>query len=135
MIKVYRCFTEKKEGFDVEAEGVLKDLRQNLGIKNITGLRLFNRYDVQGISDEVYKEARRTVFSEPPVDACYDENLPEMEGRPWMLAVEALPGQYDQRADSCAQCIQILTLSLIHILNSKPFSEAAASPAEPASTA
>ncbi len=109
MIKVYRCFTEKKEGFDIEAGGVLKDLRQNLGINGITGLRVFNRYDIQGIDDEIYKNARGIVFSEPPVDNCYDEELPAFSGEHWVLAVEALPGQYDQRADSCAQCIQILT--------------------------
>ncbi|MBQ8975163.1 MAG: phosphoribosylformylglycinamidine synthase, partial [Oscillospiraceae bacterium] len=109
MSKVYRCYTEKGEGFDVEAQGVLKEARDSLGIEGLTALRLFNRYDVEGIDAETYAQARGSVFSEPQVDDCYDETMPEMQGEHWILAVEALPGQYDQRADSCAQCIQILT--------------------------
>ncbi len=109
MSRVYRCFTEKKPGFDVEAQGVLRDLRGNLGVRSIDSLRLFSRYDVEGVSGEVYSQARGIVFSEPQVDECYDEALPVFSGDHRILAVEALPGQYDQRADSCAQCIQMLT--------------------------
>ena len=108
MSRVYRCFTEKKPGFDVEAQGVLRDLRGNLGVRSIDSLRLFSRYDVEGVSGEVYSQARGIVFSEPQVDECYDEALPVFSGDHRILAVEALPGQYDQRADSCAQCIQML---------------------------
>jgi phosphoribosylformylglycinamidine synthase len=109
MNRVYRCFTEKRPGFDVEAQGVLRDLQENLGIKNLQALRIFNRYDTEGISEEVYRQARVSVFSEPQIDDCYDEHLPQISDGNWILAVEALPGQYDQRADSCAQCIQMLT--------------------------
>ena len=107
MDKVYRCFSEKNEGFQVEAEGVLRQLRESLGISSLSGLRLFNRYDAQGIDDDTYLAARSSVFSESQCDTCYDETLPVSGCR--ILAVEALPGQYDQRADSCAQCIQLMT--------------------------
>ena len=109
MSKVYRCYTEKRRGFDVEAQSVLKEAKDSLGITGLADLRLFNRYDTEGITQEVYLQARNIVFSEPQVDDCYDEKMPEFEGEHWVLAIEALPGQYDQRADSCAQCIQILT--------------------------
>ncbi|MCF0121598.1 MAG: phosphoribosylformylglycinamidine synthase [Oscillospiraceae bacterium] len=105
---VLRCFTEKRAGNDVEARSLENEIRETLGISSLTGLRLFNRYDVEGIDSDVYARARISVFSEPQVDDVYDEALPEM-GDCTVLAVEALPGQYDQRADSCAQCIQILT--------------------------
>jgi phosphoribosylformylglycinamidine synthase len=108
MNHVYRCYTEKRQGFAVEADKVLRDLREQLGIPALTGLRLFNRYDTQGIDEAVYRQARQIVFSEPQVDDCFDEQLPALDGAT-LLAVEALPGQYDQRADSCAQCIQLLT--------------------------
>ena len=108
MDRVYRCYTEKRPGFQVEADRLLGDFKEQLGIAGLTALRLFNRYDAQGISREVYESARETVFSEPMVDRCYDEELPEL-GECTLLAVESLPGQFDQRADSCAQCIGILT--------------------------
>ena len=103
---VYRCFTEKKPGFDVEARGTLADLRENLGLSGLTGLRIFNRYDVEGIDEALYARAAVTVFSEPPADFLYHAVMPPHRGA--LLAVEALPGQFDQRADSCAQCLQIL---------------------------
>ncbi len=108
MDQVFRCFVEKRPGFQVEADRLLKDLREQLGIDALEALRILHRYDAQGISREVYEKARETVFSEPMVDVCRDENLPEL-GDCTLLAVEALPGQFDQRADSCAQCIGILT--------------------------
>ncbi len=108
-MRVYRCFTEKRPGFDIEAEGLLHDLREFLGIKRLDSVRIFNRYDTEGITDSVYHQAKNTVFSEPQVDDIYDETLPQIAHGHWMLGVEALPGQFDQRADSCAQCIQILT--------------------------
>jgi phosphoribosylformylglycinamidine synthase len=108
-MRVFRCYTEKRPGFDTEAQGLLHDLQTYLGLKAIKGIRLFNRYDTEGITDEIYAAARKTVFSEPQVDDCFDETLPVFDGAHWLLAIEALPGQYDQRADSCAQCIQILT--------------------------
>ena len=108
MPKVYRCFTEKMAGFDVDAREVFHDLKSNLQIDTLTQVRIFCRYDVQGIDEKVYALARHNVFSEPMVDRCYDETLPELSG--WrVFGVEALPGQFDQRADSCAQCIQLMT--------------------------
>ena len=108
MNQVYRCYTEKREGFQVEATSLLRDLKDQLGIPGLTQLRILCRYDAQGLSPEVYAKARETVFSEPMVDDCYDEAMPEL-GDATVFAVESLPGQYDQRADSCAQCIGILT--------------------------
>ncbi len=108
MDQVFRCFVEKRPGFQVEADNLLKNLKEQLDIPALTGLRLFRRYDAQGLSPAVYAQARETVFSEPMVDNCYDEALPEL-GACTLLAVESLPGQFDQRADSCAQCIGILT--------------------------
>ncbi len=107
MDQVFRCFVEKRPGFQVEADNLLRDLRDQLGIEGLIALRLFHRYDAQGLSKEIYVRARETVFSEPMVDHCYDETLPEL-GECTLLAVESLPGQFDQRADSCAQCIGIL---------------------------
>jgi phosphoribosylformylglycinamidine synthase len=105
---VRRVFVEKKEGLDIAAKGLFEDLRENLGIKGITGVRLVNRYDIEGISDREYAAARDVVFAEPPVDNVYDEKLPAGPDER-LFAVEYLPGQYDQRADSAAQCIQIIT--------------------------
>ncbi len=106
---VYRCFAEKKPGFDGEAKGLLRELREQLGIGALTGLRILNRYDVEGVDAAVYQAAGPIVFSEPPVDVLYQEDFPAPAVAGAVLAVEALPGQYDQRADSAAQCIQLMT--------------------------
>lgn len=103
---VYRIFVEKRPDFAVEAKGILSDLKTALRPEGLEGLRILNRYDVQGISGEVFDKARVTVFSEPQVDSTFDE-FPETDGR--VFAIEFLPGQFDQRADSCSQCIQLLT--------------------------
>ena len=105
-MSVFRIFVEKKRAFAVEADSTRNDIRASLGIK-LAGLRLFNRYDVEGIDQETFEMASRTIFSEPPVDVTYLE-LPACDGCR-ILAVEYLPGQFDQRADSCEQCIQIMT--------------------------
>ena len=105
---VKRLFVEKKQPYDVEAQGLMADLVETLGIRSIEGLKIVNRYDIEGISDEVYEKARNTIFSEPPVDLAYDEAY-EIPTGSRAFAVEYLPGQYDQRADSAAQCIQLLT--------------------------
>ena len=107
MGKVFRCFVEKKPGFDVEAGHLLGELKGTLGLSGLTGVRVIRRYDVEGVEQSAYEAARTTILSEPQVDRLWDETMPETEGA--LLAVEALPGQYDQRADSCAQCIQMLT--------------------------
>lgn len=109
METIRRIYVEKKKGFDVEACNLQQDLRENLGIKKLSGVRVLARYDVAGIDEEEYQKARCTVFSEPPVDWVYDENCPVQEDER-MFGIEYLPGQYDQRADSAAQCIQITTL-------------------------
>lgn len=108
MGNVRRVFVEKKQGYDVEAHGLYRDLKDNLGISGLKSVRIINRYDVEGISDEEYKSARNIIFSEPPVDYTYDEKI-ELGGSSKVIAIEYLPGQYDQRADSASQCIQILS--------------------------
>ena len=105
---VKRLFVEKKKPYDVEAQGLLSDLTETLGIKSLEWVKIINRYDMEGISDEEYQMARNTIFSEPPVDFAYDEEYSIPAGCK-AFAVEYLPGQYDQRADSAAQCIQLLT--------------------------
>ena len=104
---VYRIFVEKKRDFAVEAASVLSDLHQSLGLSNLQRVRIINRYDVENIDSRDFRAARSTVFSEPQVDDTYDE-MPEAEGAR-VFAVEFLPGQFDQRADSCEQCIQFST--------------------------
>jgi len=108
MNRIKRIYVEKKKGFPGETETLLHDLRENLGIKTLTGLRKLNRYDISGITEEEYRVARSTILSEPPVDNAYDEDFPRAEDET-VFAVEYLPGQYDQRADSADQCIQIIT--------------------------
>ena len=101
---VYRVYVEKKEGLRHEAAGLLGELRMLLGITNLEGIRVLNRYDVALEDEKLFERAVRTVFSEPQVD-CTFTALPEGLA----FAVEPLPGQYDQRADSASQCIQLMT--------------------------
>lgn len=103
-----RIFVEKKKGFDVEAQSIRYDLKHNLLIKGIENVRVINRYDCDGLSDEEYAKAKTVVFSEPPVDDCYDEQI-EISAEDKVFAMGLLDGQFDQRADSCMQCIEILT--------------------------
>ncbi|MBQ8833748.1 MAG: phosphoribosylformylglycinamidine synthase [Oscillospiraceae bacterium] len=103
---VYRIFVEKKVGLDNEARALLSDARNLLGIENLENVRLFNRYDVENITEELFGYAVKTVFSEPQLDTATAEiDLPGAA----VFAVEPLPGQFDQRADSAAQCIQIIS--------------------------
>jgi len=108
MAKIKRIYVEKKSEFAVAAEQLLFDLKENLGISGISGVRVLIRYDIAGISDVDYRKARRTIFSEPPVDHVSDEEV-DIAAGDRVFAIEYLPGQYDQRADSAAQCIRILT--------------------------
>lgn len=108
MPSIRRLFVEKKPAFAVEARHVLHDLRENLGIAGLAGVRLAVRYDVEGLGEADLEAARWTVFAEPPVDELFEETLP-MAAEECALAVEYLPGQYDQRADSAAQCLQLLS--------------------------
>jgi phosphoribosylformylglycinamidine synthase len=103
---VYRIYVEKKPGFDGEAQHLKGELRTLLGISGLTGLRILNRYDVEDISEELFDECVSTVFSEPPVDNTY-ATLPRTDAA--AFAVEYLPGQFDQRADSASECIQLIS--------------------------
>ena len=106
---VLRIFVEKKAGFDVEASQLATELRDNLGIHGLERLRLMNRYDVEGITDELFAQCVPTVFSEPQVDVSYDTLDGQTDGAAALFAVEALPGQFDQRADSASECIQLIS--------------------------
>ena len=102
-----RIFVEKKAGFNAEARHLLHDLHESLGLPQLSGLRILQRYDVAGLNDEEFAEASRLILSEPQVDSVTDSlTLGDGESA---FAVEYLPGQFDQRADSAAQCVQILT--------------------------
>ncbi len=105
---VRRVFVEKKPTFRTESENLLKDLQESLSIASLKHLRILNRYDIEGISPEAFKKAKHTIFSEAPVDDVYEDTFPADE-ESMIFAVELLPGQYDQRADSTEQCIQLLT--------------------------
>lgn len=108
MSDVKRIYVEKKSDYAVSTKDLFNDIRENLGIKSLTGLRIINRYDISGITDTEYNSAKNTIFSEPPVDCSYDEKI-EIDENDRVFALEYLPGQYDQRADSAAQCLQILS--------------------------
>lgn len=108
MQSIRRLYVAKKGVFADEAKRMLADLQENLLIKGLTDINIFHRYDVAGLDDAAFEAAKTMIFSEPPVDAVYDE-LPVKEGDT-VLAIEYLPGQYDQRADSAMQCLQMLTM-------------------------
>ena len=105
-MSVFRIYVEKKPEFAVEAQSVLNDVRTALRL-SVTNVRILNRYDADKLTKEDFDAAISTVFSEPAVDVTYDE-LPTLGINERIFAVEYLPGQFDQRADSCEQCIQIL---------------------------
>ncbi len=107
MASVRRAYVEKRAGFNVEAKGLLFDLRELLGLEGLTDIRVFKRYDVENLPQDAFAAACASVFSEPNVDEVYLGELPAMKAR--MLCLEFLPGQYDARADAAAQCIQLLT--------------------------
>ncbi len=109
MTTIYRFFAEKRPGFDIEAQGLLSTLQGYLHIEGLQGLRIFNRYDIEGLDEKDCDVAGRLILSEPQCDTLYLEALPEIAETHTIFAVEALPGQYDQRADSAAQCVQIIT--------------------------
>ena len=108
MESVRRVFVEKRPGFDIEAQHLLAGIREDLGIKSVKTLRIFKRYDFSGVTDSEATIAKDSILSEPNCDFVYDETLPAMDGLQ-LFAIESLPGQYDQRADSAAQCVQLLT--------------------------
>lgn len=104
-----RCiFVEKKTGFDVEAKSLFDDFKRNLRLENLEKVRVINKYTIGEVSEEYYKKALNTIFSELTVDNVYEEKPPVTEEE-IAFGVEYLPGQYDQRADSASQCFQLLT--------------------------
>ena len=105
---VKRIFVEKKEGYNVSAKKTTADIKNVVGI-NVDEVREFIRYDIEDLDEEVYAKAKTTIFSEQPVDNLYEE-LPDLKGYK-LLVVEYLPGQYDQRADSAMQCVQLLSMA------------------------
>ena len=106
---VYRIYVEKKEAVASEAKALLSEIRTFLGITDLEKLRIVNRYDVEGIGEDLFQQCVDTVFSEPQVDVVFQELEIGEDAKAFVFAVEALPGQYDQRADSAAQCIQIIS--------------------------
>ena len=107
-MSVYRIYVEKKPEYAVEAKNLLSDIKTALRLDNLRNIRILNRYDAEGLSEADFALAAGNVFSEPAVDVC-TSRLPELKENESVFAVEYLPGQFDQRADSCEQCIQILT--------------------------
>ena len=103
---VYRVYVEKKEELAIEAKGLLSEIKEFLQIKSVTHVRMLNRYDVENIDEPLFESCKKTVFAEPQVDVVTTD-IPE--GATAVFAVEFLPGQFDQRADSAAQCIQIIS--------------------------
>ena len=108
MSQVYRIYVEKRKEYAVEADEILNSLQTQLKMETITSLSVVNRYDVQGVSEDVLNQGIPTILSEPMVDDVYREDYPS-EANAKVFAIEFLPGQYDQRADACEQCFQLLT--------------------------
>ena len=109
-MSVFRVYVEKKEGFDVEAKRMENELKDFLHIKSVKSVRILNRYDIEHITEDTYKKALNTIFSEPQSDVLVEEEL-EVKDE-FAFAVSYLKGQYDQRADSCEQCIRIIDSQL-----------------------
>ena len=106
---VQRIYVEKKDGYNGEAKDLSHELRHMLGIAGLEKLRIINRYDVEGITDELFHECIPTVFSEPQVDNTSLEEMPPVAEGSHVFAVESLPGQFDQRADSASECVQLIS--------------------------
>ena len=106
---VRRLFVEKRQGFfDIPAQQLCDDLTETFRLTGLKAVRIINRYDIEGLSDEEYEKVKSVVFSEPPVDVVYEEKLPHFPNSR-VFAMEYLPGQYDVTADSAAQCVQLVT--------------------------
>ena len=105
---VRRIFVEIRQGFDIPAQQLCDDLKETFHLDGLEAVRIINRYDIEGLSDEEYEKVKFVVFAEAPVDKVYEETLPAFKDSR-MFAVEYLPGQYDQTADSAAQCVQLVT--------------------------
>ena len=107
MSNVRRVYSEKMPAFAVKAKELSEEISSYLNISTVKNVRVLIRYDIENISDEVYKKALVTVFSEPPVDFLYEEDF-EKKDNERVFGVEYLPGQFDQRADSAVQCVKLL---------------------------
>jgi len=107
MSQVKRLYVEKKPSYAVKAKELAEELKAYLSIDDVSNVRVLIRYDVENVSAETMEKAAVTVFSEPPVDDLYEEDFPKKEGDR-VFSVEYLPGQFDQRADSAMQCLQLL---------------------------
>ena len=107
MSNVKRVFVEKKPEFAVAAKELRHEIRHYLGIRDVSGVRVLIRYDVENLSVETFEKACKGVFAEPPVDILYKEEFPMKEGER-CFSVEYLPGQFDQRADSAEQCVRFI---------------------------
>ena len=107
MGQVRRIYVEKKAPFAVHAKELKNEIKEYLGLSNLEEVRVFVRYDVENVSEETYRKALVTVFSEPPIDDIYEEVLP-VDAEERVFSVEFLPGQFDQRADSAEQCVKLL---------------------------
>ena len=108
MSLVKRIFVEKKKDYDIEGLRLFNEFKQLIGVQNLLSVRVVNRYDIEGIKDEDYIKAKNTIFSEPPIDKLYDDEL-LIEDDEYIFSYEYLPGQYDQRADSTSQCISLIS--------------------------
>ncbi len=115
MSNVRRIYVEKKKPYAVAAKQLLEDIRGFLGVEGIEDVRILIRYDVENVTDEVFEEACKVVFSEPPVDVLFNETI-EIPENASVFSVEALPGQFDQRADSAVQCLQFLDENLSPVI-------------------
>ena len=109
MSSVIRVYVEKREGFDVEARHMLADLKDNLGIRELEALRLLNRYDIQGLTEDEFRQARGTVFSEPNADKVYDEEFPLGDGWTRCLLWNTCPASTTSGRIPPPQCVQLLT--------------------------
>ena len=107
-MSVKRVYVEKKAPFAVRAQELKEEIGSYLGIDAVTGVRVLIRYDIENLSETAYQQALGTVFSEPPVDDLYENDLPKNPGDS-VFSVEFLPGQFDQRADSAVQCVKLLS--------------------------
>lgn len=108
MSKVKRVYVEKKQPYAVTAKELTEDIKGYLEIDGLKEVRVLVRYDVENLSEDTYKKALTSVFSEPPVDDVYEETFPYDEANSKVFSVEFLPGQFDQRADSAVQCVKFL---------------------------
>ncbi|MGL5435572.1 MAG: phosphoribosylformylglycinamidine synthase, partial [Lachnospiraceae bacterium] len=109
-MSVKRIYVEKKPEFAVKAKELREEISSYLNLNTVTGVRVLIRYDIENVSEETYKQALVTIFSEPPVDVLYEESFP-CAANDAVFSVEYLPGQFDQRADSAEQCVKLLNES------------------------